>query len=148
MARTRYRTQGAGLKVNIHPRALGDIYLLRLQPGRGVEEDFDRSLGAQDGRWLLAEDLPSVISQRACRGLRGLCDLLRLGPGASDRPDRWRKRWPGRTGPIVIRSADTPMRCGPSRARLVRSRLITRGSARRITAYRNVSGGRRGPLDR
>jgi hypothetical protein len=34
------------------------------------EENFDRSFGAQDGRWLLAQDLPPAVSQ-GCGSFRG-----------------------------------------------------------------------------
>ncbi len=51
---------------------------LSLQPVCGAEEDFDRPSGSRDGRWLLAQDLPPVVPQRACRGLHGRCNLLRL----------------------------------------------------------------------
>ena len=43
-----------------------------------MQEDFDRSFGAQDGRWLLAQDPPPVVFHRARRGRDGCRDLLRL----------------------------------------------------------------------
>ena len=43
-----------------------------------MHKHFDRSLRSQDGRLLVAQEPPSVVFQRACRGIHGRCDLLWL----------------------------------------------------------------------
>src|SRR5262250_270398 len=59
-------------------RAFSHKCLRSRRAGCGVHEFFHRSLCSWDGRWLLAQDVPPVVFQRAGGGIYGRCDLVWL----------------------------------------------------------------------
>ena len=104
---------GKAGSVNIHPPALCDMYLLRLQSGCGVDEYFDRSFGSQDEHGLCPGcRLPPAAALRAARdeGIEGcggyghdkLASWVSLCPGDNISA---RKRKHGHTGDVGPKSS-------------------------------------------